>query len=216
MSGFPFGCVPVIVSDSGSQNGLLHIKDYTNEHMEYWKDITFLTEEKRIDANANRAKLLEYCCNTGATYIIYMQDDVVVCPDFMNRVDAFIDKYSDEVMWTFHAAYIEVVTTLKMKKDKWVYPYSKYYGSLCHILRNKDCLSYAQELKKQSSLGNEIGGDIILAHWLNEHYPKKHIAASCPCYVQHIGDDSILSHSHGTRRNQSFDIYFKEALDVCD
>ena len=206
---FKYKDVTVTVSDSGSQNGLLHIRDYTKEYQDIWHKVEFLEHPTRLCANDNVAKILRHCAKKTDKYVMYMQDDVDIRPMFMESVDSFVEKYPDEIMWTFHAAYSEVLTRAKSKKDKWRYPLKNYYGSLCYVLRIDQALEYADELSKLARQGTGKGGDIILSKWLrNKHGEGAKIAASCPCYVQHIGEESILSVAHGIRTNQSFDVFF--------
>jgi len=206
---FDYPDVKVIVSDSGSQNGLLHIRDYTKEYQDIWHKITFLENKEKLSANANNSKIINYCAELTDNYVIYMQDDQIVRPDLMKYINIFIEKYSDAPVWTFYASYGEVLKQAKKGIDKWDYPYKNYYGSLCYALRKNDALSYAKMLKEHADKGQGIGGDMILKKWLRDNYPeKKYLVASCPCYTQHIGEESMLSASHGIRRNQSFDEFF--------
>jgi len=208
--------VRVVVSDSGSQNGLLHVCDYTKEYYMFWDMLEILYSKEKISANANRAKLLKHCVHTGAEFVIYMQDDVVVRPDFLTHVNSFITKYPEAIMWAFYASYVEVLHCAERGEDKWIYPHEKYYGSVCHALRAQHAWGYACELKRADRREESCGGDILLARWLKKCFPTRKIYASCPCYVQHIGEDSILSESHGFRKNQSFDKYFGESLKIIE
>lgn len=205
--------IPVVVSDSGGTKGVLHIRDYTNEYNDIWPKITFLESDHFIVANENRAKVLHYCLDLGATYIMFMSDDVIVRPAFMEAVDTFIEKYPLEKAWVFYASYMEVLKQAKKGIDKWDYPFEKYYGSICHVTRRDDTKEYADALMLEAQRGHAIGGDIYFAHHFRDKYGKGHFAASCPCYTQHIGHESVLSESHGKRQNQSFDVFFRRNVD---
>jgi hypothetical protein len=210
---FDYPDVTVTVSDSGSQNGLLHIRDYTNEYQDIWHKVEFLEERDRICANDNVAKVLRHCANKTDQYVIYMQDDLDIRPKLMENIDKFVRKYPGELMWSFHAAYNEVLKRAKRREDKWRYPFKNYYGSLCYVLRKHQALEYADVLTENARRGTDIGGDIILSKWMRtKHGEKATLAASCPCYVQHIGVDSVLSVSHGVRTNQSFDEFFPKGV----
>jgi len=191
----------LVISDSGSKDlsFILPIEDKYNGKLD------ILYSDHKLTSHQNVSKVLKHCANISSKYVIYIQDDIVFRPDIMSHINSFVEDYPDSPMWCFYTPYQEVLTRANKGIKKWDYKPANYYGSLCYCLRKEHAMEYAQELISTPS----GGGDIVLNRWLQNKFPNKFIAASCPCFVQHIGKHSIIHGKNMTfRRNQSFDKFF--------
>lgn len=127
-------------------------------------------------------------------YVLFLEDDIDFCDDFLGSVDRWIDEHfanrDDRHLVSFCAAYPQA------KKDKpcWDYLISKFYGTQCYLLRMRDVESCADFMVANPlHNGKGQGHDMLLKKWAKERWPKvKHFLSTAPSFIQHIGKDSSL------------------------
>ncbi len=126
---------------------------------------------------------------------ILLEDDVILCKDFKNRIEEAVKKYPNQMINFFNAPelYTKVLTN-----GNFCYMQCRYYpkGS-CDLLINE--LERFKDKPKVCPCLNIIS---------NKHNLK--ILQYRPCLVQHLDKDSLVGNSCGRRRTPYFIDYLDE------
>lgn len=190
----------VTVSESGS----LEYGEHDSFLEEYKDKIDILFSDKRICANENVSKVIEYNCKKGFDYVMYMNDDSTVHENFNHIPFEFIQKYPDYPCWTFYCPYDFItIPLIEAGEDIYEYPYKQYYGSLCWVMKNENSLRYSKHLYNYYKSGEDvrieigrdfrtIAGDAQLAEFLKTNFHDTCIASHIPSLVNHIGKHSNM------------------------
>lgn len=198
----------IIISDSGSKD--LSYLDFLKPLMEQYKDrIILLRTNRRLTANENVSKVIRYASEFSSEYVMYCQDDIIFRTTFMENVDHFVKKYNGYPMFTFHGVYDGILRNANNRKDYYRYPYGDFYGSMCYVMRKEVASRWSSHLQWiWEATKDPIGADLHLGRWLKREFPNSNIAASCPCFVQHVGIDSVICKGQRPIQNQSFNNFF--------
>lgn len=150
----------------------------------------------RRTPNENAARALDLGADTGADWILFLEDDIDVCDRLLESVDAWIAKNrrKDRRVYSFCAAYAGVREAARSGRQAWDYPLAKFYGTQAYALWKDDARSAAEYMKRNPRYrGAHQCHDLLLKEWAREAHPKLgHFAASVPSFVQHVGKESSL------------------------
>ncbi len=156
--------------------------------------------EGPLPANKNVAEALEcgeyYSSKDG--WVLFLEDDIVVCANFFDSVAAWLDKHAreDRRVYAFGCAYPQVEAGFELYKESWNYPIQGFYGTQCFAIRSNDALSLSKYLTAHCYDRNKQGTqyDLLMHDWSKEEYPHiDHFLASCPSFVDHIGMESVIN-----------------------
>lgn len=150
---------------------------------------------KRV-ANANATAALRTGAETGADWVLFIEDDIDVVDGFLDGVAAWLDKHAQEEyrLYSFGAAYTGVRVAHAEGREVWPYPIKAFYGTQAFAVRREDALDAADTLDEiQKTWDTGQGYDLQLKLWAKQRYPEiEHFLASAPSFVQHTGVESAL------------------------
>ena len=162
--------------------------------------------ERRLTPNENAVALLRGCSALECDWVIFLEDDIDFCADFLIGVDRWLEQHEreDRHIYTFHTPYREVLRAYERGQTAWDYPISGFYGTQCLAMRREVAAEAAEGLAKLTATWESAKGyDLILKAWARERWPDvHHFLASAPCFVQHVGLRSSIG--SGFHENQSW------------
>ena len=126
---------------------------------------------------------------------VLLEDDVILCKDFKNRIEEVISAYHDQMINFFNSP--ELYTKI-LTNGNFCYMQCRYYpkGS-CNLLIKE--LDRFKDKPKVCPCLNMISSKHNLT-----------ILQYRPCLVQHIDDSSLVGNMHGRRRSPYFIDYLDE------
>jgi hypothetical protein len=133
--------------------------------------------------NAGEALLLGAA--SGADWVLFLEDDIDVCSDFLGSVNRWLDLYSQErnTLYAFGSAHFADGLADWVEISPGI-----FFGTQCFAIR----ATHAKELGfylKSCPLTRLPGKyDLMIADWLGE----EKILVSSPSFVQHIGRNSLI------------------------
>lgn len=159
---------------------------------EYFRQIPNLILCCDVDRNAmttfkNSLKM------AGDEPCVNMEDDIILCNDFMHKISSEIDKYSDSVIQFF-----------SMRKDdltigsRWI-PGSRFMMNQCFYLpagMSKALLDYMDDWSRYEE--HPTGYDILMADFFKER--KISYWNVCPNLVDHKVEKSRINPRRSSRR----------------
>lgn len=177
-----------------------------------------VTACERLTSNLNAAQALELGANAQSEpdWVLFCEDDIDVCADFLEGVAAWLTKHQrDEVrLYTFGSAAADPDHPVGM--DLLSVP--AFYGTTCYAMRRTDAYMMAVYVQDNplynggrfygmgDGAGVPVAHDLHYHQWHAKFYPEvKHIGFSTPSFVQHIGAESGIS-------NRSHEITYKSWL----
>lgn len=178
------------IYDSGSKSldfmGIWPSASHVTVHASYFK--------LHPKINAGRALLAgsEYPCDL----VVFLEDDILVCKDFLDGVAAFTLKHDrpDYRVFTFYTPYREVEWAHAKGEACWEYPLASFYGTQGFALRREDAASLGRHLMVETNYDpNTPSYDLIMKDWHKAAYPDSpYFLATVPSFVQHVGEESYL------------------------
>jgi len=153
---------------------------------------------------------------SGAPWVLFLEDDLDFCADFLGSVGRFLDKYgSDERneryrLYSFGAAYDQVTQAARNGADCWPYPIDAFYGTQCFAIRATDAVSLGNYISTNPPIGGRGGVvnpnayDLMFHDWAKNLYPGNCFLASASSFVQHIGRESICTGKEETHQFESW------------
>lgn len=164
--------------------------------------------------NAGRALVRggEKAIETGVSWVLFLEDDLDFCADFLSSVSSWLTDHSDDRyrLYAFGCAYPQIAslassgTVIRNGKEtrgatSWQYPYASFYGTQCFAIRAEDAISLGSYLFTNPLVrGVRSPGayDLMVHDWMRANYPGDEYAyflASVPSFVQHIGRQSVCT-----------------------
>ena len=132
--------------------------------------------------NAKRAWSKE----TDATHVLVLQDDVILCKDFMHYCKMIVERYPDDIISFFPHQFREL-------KDLRIYPVSPYV--YVHHVSGVATMMRTEYIKPcLDSWRDDISGDDVnITEWAKSQ--GINIMSTIPALVQHIGLESVYDPS---------------------
>lgn len=160
---------------------------------ELGEDYTLLidTEHKPVDSFIEQLKIIsEYDA-------ILLEDDVILCKDFVNEVTKVVKKYKKYIINFFTLPHEYFTTTLGL--FQFVYNQCTYYPKGIGKLLADKMIELREPYNQYDTLENKA-----LRYFELPHLRYR------PCLVQHIDGDTLIQQSNINKRRC---IYFKDYLD---
>ena len=139
----------------------------------------------------------------GVTHRLVIQDDVIVCDDFITIVNKMINTHPDAVFALFPNAYRKYEKLNVFKELNTPYIRGKGFSGNAILMPVKyidPCFKSIHSVYGDKFF-NQIE-DQCMHKWIREHDIS--VINTCPAIVQHIGDDSILTPGREIRRTSWF------------
>lgn len=157
----------------------------------------------------NAAAALDAGIRTGCEWILFFEDDVDVCGDFLESVHRWISLYAtpDYHVFPFGANYPHVQIAADKLEYTWEYDTHLFYGSQCFAIRATDARSLADYWHSNPEVpgATDMAIDIMVAQWHRIKFPAQpHFLASAPSFIQHIGRASYATTKEVTHKFQSW------------
>jgi len=163
---------------------------------EYHPDLFTLHTSSSFDmppnVNAGRA-LLHGGTQSKADWVLFLEDDILVCKDFFQGVEMWLLRQAreDRHAYMLYTPYREIEVAFKNKQRTWEYPVNKFYGTQAFAIRSFDAMRlgrYLIDLPYGTS-----GYDMEMKKWHIETYGENgFFLSSVPSFVQHVGRQSLL------------------------
>lgn len=213
----------------------LHLFDGGSLSIDYLRQYKSLNNlfihevDHKITRNENWLRSIEYVKHFNCDYIIQLEDDILVCDNWLESIDSYIKKHPTLInrnpMTSFYAPYKEIERKTAKKVDNWEQNYQQFYGTQCILFKKDIALEVVEYIKNGIENFDDcsfkfrgekygrgmIGGciDLWLQEWGAANYSGKHFLVSCPSFVQHIGriKNKHLHQSHFLGEDWS---YYKE------
>lgn len=161
--------------------------------------VTSLYGRQGQSAPTTAIQALESAIGHEAEWIIWLEDDVLVCGAFLESVDGWLTDHAtpDYRLYALYCPYPEVRRAWQAHATSWRYPLAAFYGSQALVLRREDVRSlityfWASPWREAPS---SQGFDLCLRDWHRQVYPGLDaMLATVPCLVNHVGHVSALGH----------------------
>jgi hypothetical protein len=149
----------------------------------------------------------------GAKWVLFLEDDIDVCADFLGSVGRFLDKYGQGQrgerfrLFAFGAAYDQLKQQRQQGYDYWTYPVNAFYGTQAFALRAEDAVSLGRYISSNPMIRgvyNPNAYDLMFHDWAAVHHPGCEFLASAPSFVEHIGRESVCTGKEETHRFESW------------
>lgn len=150
-------------------------------------------------ANLNSAEALRFGASLGARWILFLEDDIDVCDEFIESVNLWLNENElrvDRHIFVFGANYSQVDEAYAHGRSTWDYGINWFYGTQAIAFRSEDAYDLSCYLKENVFKRNLDGTayDLVMSDWARATWPQvNHFLASAPSFVQHIGRESIVN-----------------------
>jgi hypothetical protein len=136
--------------------------------------------------NENSLRCLKEAQKQNTEWTIFLEDDVDVINNFLESVDAWLNLCYDEnvPLYSLSTNYVETRQSI----IAWKYPIERFYGTQGYCIHKNRINSLIQSLETTTLVGLH---DMRIKEW-GICYGFKHFLASCPSFIQHLGDNSSI------------------------
>lgn len=189
------------VADSGADGTWLWGELQAVAEQLYLDTYTHVPDEPRC-ANVNVAAALRAGADTGAAWVLFVEDDIDVCADFVCGVGQWLDDHArqDRHVYAFGSPYPQVQAAMKAGKHSWDCPVRRFYGTQAFVVSRADAKSLAQWLERDPYAVHPDGVcyDIVMHKWSQATWPDvPAFVATAPSFVQHLGMASVIAPRNG-------------------
>ena len=176
--------------DGGSED-----RQYIRPWANMFNKIHYPTYRIAPKINAGRAMMIG--ADTDCDWVIFCEDDITVCKNFLKGAAAWLEKYAAEQyrVVALYCPYMEVTWNQEQGEPYWEYPVQSFYGTQCIAVRRGDAERIGHYVLSEKNFEQAGQGyDLIMKAWHKETYPDLQVLqASVPSFVQHIGEDSFIN-----------------------
>ena len=166
--------------------------------------------ESKVLSCQNAARTLRAGIGSGAPWVLFCEDDLDFCGDFLESVGHWLDLFGDDKYpaFVFGAAYPATSLLASRGIYSWEYPIRSFYGTQCFAMRPAvaaELAAYWDSNPQVNDVWSPSAYDLMMQQWVLTYRPRqKFFLASCPSFVQHIGRQSIAT---GKPITHTFDSY---------
>lgn len=186
-SSIPFN-LAILTDEQASQGFKDELAGWAVRHPE---TITLLSSDERLTPNRNAARAVEQAAKQASEWMLFLEDDIDVCDDFLESVDVWLQRVAapDIKLYSLCAAYQGV----RLAQVVWDYQVKDFYGTQAYLVRREDTVDLAKFLaSKPKWKGKDKGHDMLLKQWAERGGKPVRFVAAAPNFVQHIGKESSL------------------------
>lgn len=146
----------------------------------------------------NVARALSHGAESGAKWVLFIEDDVDVCDQFLESVGAWLDFHATPAfpVYSFGANYDAIATVAQGGGTYWRYPVKTFYGTQCFAINRGNAKSLSTYLEEHPLYQGINAGsyDLIMQDWALHEWPEsRFFLAACPSFVQHLGRHSVIN-----------------------
>jgi hypothetical protein len=136
---------------------------------------------------------------SGASWVLFMEDDIDVCSHFLESVAEWLDDVANQRfrLYALGANYEQLEAAVRAGGIGWEYPVGAFYGTQCFAVRAEDAATlgaYWLTNPIVRTVRNPNAYDLMVHDWAAANYPNlQYFCASAPSFVQHIGRESVCT-----------------------
>ncbi len=194
----------ILLFESGSKDtSYLNFIDKYNVK----NNIHIIKSEVPLDGNSNTLKMFYYLNKLTVKYdfVLWMDDDVFVCNNFLQNADIWIKKYANFSL--FSSLYVPYNSfIIKGKKHVHLANLPAFYGTCCTVFKPQLSKYVIPKWYNQHFQKFNYNPDTRFRDGLRQSFPRaKYICVSYPSLVQHmnigsaIKQKTIVSKGHFTK-----------------
>lgn len=159
--------------------------------------------EVKLAPNVNVGRALVFGGQLDVDWVLFLEDDIEFCKNFLDGVAWWLGHYAGTKhrLFTFYTPYREILTEYNkilecsnnINVSTWEYPVDKFYGTQAFAVRPREAQSIGEYLVNLPYPTS--GYDIEIQNWAKANPIQKepeNFLSSVPCFVQHIGEQSVL------------------------
>lgn len=152
--------------------------------------------------NAGRA--LKIGAESDAPWVLFCEDDIDVCSNFLESVAAWLDRFAHDRygIYPFASPYdINNSNSQQTAECTW----ESFYGTQCFAIRSDHAAELGDYLLSNPLVKGEVQPtfyDLMIADWLRDN--NLSILCSNPSFVEHIGRESVCTTHAITHRSPSW------------
>jgi glycosyltransferase involved in cell wall biosynthesis len=150
----------------------------------------------RRSRNANAVACLKVGIASGAPWVLFIEDDVEVCKDFLGSVDRWLHDHArrDRHLYSFCTPYKDVAKATMAGQQTWDFPIQAFYGNQALAFMRADAMLAASWIEsRMQTWDTGQGFDLLLKEWAKARWPGvHHFLSSAPSLVQHVGQESSI------------------------
>lgn len=172
------------------------------DHLDFLRSfpgpVRIVEAPKRCHYNRALVVALREASRRPCDAVLFMEDDIVVCDRFPQRVTEFVARHwTQAVMWDFATFYREILECLDRGEDYWDCPVENFWGNQCFAMRRDAAISYARFVDVNT---DSIPGyaDILYRHWMPSSFGVDVVRCAVPSLAQHTGIESTAGHEFVT------------------
>lgn len=147
-------------------------------------------------ANLNVSEALFEGSQSGAPWVLFLEDDIDVCADFFDSVGAWLDDHAQPwyPFYPLGASYPQVERAQSFGASAWEYPIDKFYGTQAVAFPAHHAAAAAAYLAEHCYDRTEDGTcyDLLLADYARGLGGVEYLLTPAPSLVQHKGRTSVI------------------------
>jgi glycosyltransferase involved in cell wall biosynthesis len=132
---------------------------------------------------------------SDSKWILFLEDDIDVCGNFVDSAGAWLDDYADPDIPVYALGVNSPAVMQHARKGihAWRYPTADFYGTQAVAIRAEAAPEIAAYLREHCYRYGERGAqyDHLIRDWLLEQGVDE-LITPCPSFVQHIGRTSSI------------------------
>jgi len=186
--------VDIIFFESGSKNTnyLCFIEEY---RIKYTKNITINYSTIPLNAVSNTLKMFKYISklpHDKYDFILWMDDDVFVCKNFMKNADIWIKNYANFSI--FSSLYVPYESyPIQNKNNAQIARINHFYGTCCTVFKPKLAKHVIKNWYNQRFELFEFNPDARFRECVRFIFPQvEYIYVSYPSIVEHMNIGSSI------------------------
>lgn len=147
-----------------------------------------------VTPNENGCLALEATLYDESDWVIFLEDDAGLINDFIGSVERWMNDHmiSDVHIYPLGCQYYESWPSLEA--TMWVYPIRNFYCSVAMVIRRSMIPSILTFIRNQNVTQ---GFDLLLGRWHKTASVSDDLITPIPCFIDHLGDDSLLAMGRG-------------------
>lgn len=152
--------------------------------------------------NAGRA--LKIGAESGAQWILFCEDDIDVCANFLESVAAWLDRFADDRYGIYPFASPYDINNFNSQQTAEI-DHDSFYGTQCFAIHPHHANLLGNYLLSNPLVKGEVQPtfyDLMIADWLRAN--NLLILCSNPSFVEHIGRESVCTDHAITHRSPSW------------
>ena len=156
-------------------------------------NITLHTAPDRRHFNLGLVNALRHASSLNPDFVLFMEDDIEVCPDFPDYVISTLAEFSADPLMDFVTYYEEVMNRYLDGERCIDMPADSFYGTQCFAMTRENALSYADFVERNHQVKPGFA-DVWFDSWLEDCDRPRTVSCAVPSAAQHTGVESTHSH----------------------